>query len=407
MSNNPPLLQFISENQAAVSVARNHMAIWLLGYTLFHGPLSQIELDDSLELDDMELLYSSVQQLVDAGFIQKRKDGLFEVSGEGAQLGKMLGITPKSEQDYEKLSISCDVFQIQNTKIAEASKASKVALIEQLVYKPHLIGEIEGYHYGFVECKAINEEIIYGYFTQEYWDHTLKYDNDLERQERWDTRNTNILFIWPLNSQVIILQDTRFFGSSLSMTTAKSRIMTLLTLLLDYCKFELTDGVILSPFERTLSQEEMLEILGREEAVTKVDVSLETQRTEIQGAFPVFNPREEWNDMLRQIINDYEIPNLGGVVFRANRLGTLSRSMITKALAMAGQVKNLDLGRGKSKRTITKKIPIHVGQVTISEPAQDDEILEVIGFLQDRIGLTFTDLPIKTMSQDTQIRFQI
>ena len=280
-------------------------------------------------------------------------------------------------------------------------------MIDQLVYKPHLYGEMDGYHFGFVECKTINEEIIYGYFTQEFWDCSLKYDNDLERQEQWDTRNMNLLFIWPLKSQVIILQDTRFFGSSLSMTTAKSRIVMLFTLLLDYCKFERTGGVLFSPFERTMSQEEMLEVLAREEVVSKVDVGLETQGASLQGAFPVFNPREDWNDMLRQIINDYEIPNLAGVVFRAKQLGTLSKSMLSKALAMARQVKTLDLGRGKSKRTITKKIPIHVGQVTISEPVKEDEILGVLGFLQDRIGVSFTDLPIKIIPQDTQIRFQI
>ncbi len=381
--------------------------MWLLGYILVYGPVSQIELDESLELSDIGELHRSVHELVEAGFIQQRKDGLFEVSKAGAQMGRRLGVTPDSITGYEKSPISCDVFQIQNAKIAEATRDSKLAVIEQLVYKPHLIGELEGYHFGFVECKAINEEIIYGYFTQEYWDHSLKYDNDLERQEQWDTRNMNILFIWPLKSQVIILQDTRFFGSSLSMTTAKSRILMLLTLLLNHCKFELTGSVLLSPFERTMSQEEMLEVLAQEEVVSRVDVGLGTNGASLQGAFPVFNPREDWNDMLRQIINDYEIPNLGSVVFRAKRFGTLSRSMITKALAMAGQIKNLDLGRGKSKRTVTKKIPIHVGQVTISEPAQEDEVLSVLGFLQDRMGLSFTDLPINVIPEDTQIRFQL
>ncbi|MBI4187883.1 MAG: MarR family transcriptional regulator [Chloroflexi bacterium] len=406
IARNQPLLQYISENRAVVSAVRNPIAMWLLGYISCYGPVPQIELDESLELSNAGELHRIVQELVEGGLVEYRKDGLFEVSRNGAQLGRMLGITPESMTGYEKSSISCDVFQIQNVKIKEAKENSRTELVDQLVYKPRLYGEREGYHFGFVECKTIKDEIVYGYFTQEYWDHSLKYDDGLERQEQWDTRNMNILFVWPLRSQVIILQDTRFFGSSLSMTTAKNRIVMLLSLLLDHCKFERTGDVLLSPFERTMSQEEMLEVLAREDVVSKVDIGLETQEP-LQGAFPVFNPREDWNEMLRQIINDYEIPNLASVVFKAKRIGTLSRSKITKALAMAGQLKNLDLGRGKNKRTVTKKIPIHVGQVNVSEPAQEDEILGVLGFLQDRVGISFTDLPINTITKDSQMRLQI
>ncbi|MFC1921428.1 hypothetical protein ACFLYQ_06880 [Chloroflexota bacterium] len=402
-----PLLQYITENRAIISAVRNQTTMWLLGYILLNSPVSQDELDDSLELDDKRELYHSAGQLIESGLVQQRADGLFDITRSGAHLGRTIGIAQEADTNRDKQTISCDVFQIQNTHIAQATKESKQALIEQLVYKPQLHGELEGYHYGFVECKAIEEEIIYGYFTQEYWDHSLKYGDELERQEQWDTRNVNLLFIWPLKSQVFILQDTRFFGSSLSMTTAKSRIVMLLSLLVDHCQIEHSGSFGLSPFERTMSNDEMLEVLTREEVISKVDVGLEKVGDSLQGAFPVFNPREDWNDVLRQIFNEYEMPNLRSAVFTAKKMGTLSKSMITKAFAMAGQVKNIDIGKGKNKRTITRKVPIHVGQATVSEPAKDNEILGIIGFLQSRIGMQFTDLPIEMPSQESQMKFQI
>lgn len=404
---NTPLLQFITENRTLISAVRNQTTLWLLGYILLNSPTSQDELDDSLELDDSRELRLCVRQLIESGLVQQRADGLFETTRLGAHLGRTIGIAQEAAPSREKQTISFDVFQIQNAHVAGATKESKLALIEQLVYKPQLHGELEGYHYGFVECKAIEEEIIYGYFTQEYWDHSLKYGDELERQEQWDTRNVNLLFIWPLKSQVFILQDTRFVGSSLSMTTAKSRIVMLLSLLIDHCQIELSDSIELSPFERTMSNDEMLEILTREEVISKVDVGLEKVGESLLEAFPVFNPREDWNEVLRQIFNKYEIPNLASAVFRAKRLGTLSKSMITKAFALAGQVETIDIGKGKGKRTITKKVPIHVGQAAVSEPAKEDEIMGILGFLQSRIGMSFTDIPIEIPPQEPQMKFQI
>ena len=116
-ANNQPLLQFISENQVLVSAVRNNTTMWLLSYILVYGPVSQTELDESLELSDIGELRRTVHELVEARFIQQRKDGLFEVSKVGAQLGRKLGITPESVTGYEKSSISCDVFQIQNAKV--------------------------------------------------------------------------------------------------------------------------------------------------------------------------------------------------------------------------------------------------------------------------------------------------
>jgi hypothetical protein len=309
--------------------------------------------------------------------------------------------------DFSKRVIACDVFQIENVDMS-AMRANKASLIKELVYSRRLYGEREGSRYGFVESKVIGEEIIFGYFAQEYWDRSLKYDNDLERREEWDTRYTDLVFIWPLHSPVFVLQDTRFYGAPpLNMTTAKSRIAMILTLLLDHCNVTRTGDIIFKPFQRTVSKEEMLAVLEKSETVSRAQIGLEAVTNPVEQKLSVFNPREDWNEMLRQIINEYEVPNIGNVIFTAKKLGTLSKSKIAKALALVGEVKSITLWRGKDAKKVTPRIPTHIGQIRVSDPLKEEEVMGIIGYLQGRIGVRLTDLPIRSKVGDLQIRLDL
>ena len=129
--------------------------------------------------------------------------GQLEASRIGIKLIKLFGISKEDRLAYPKKGISCDVFQIANGQIAGTLIDRKRALIKEMVDRPKRYGENEGYHYGFVESKTISEEVIYGYFAQEYWDLSLKYPNSFERIEKWDTRYTNLLYIWPVKFKCI------------------------------------------------------------------------------------------------------------------------------------------------------------------------------------------------------------
>lgn len=399
--------QATKEHRLVVSVIRNEIAVWLLGYVELYGPLTSSELEGSLDMENLTNLFTSIDHLEEAGFIQKRSDGKLETTELGARLSRLLGVIKEDILDFSRRTIACDVFQIENVDISEI-RAKKVALIEALVRKPRLYGEREGSRYGFVESKIIGEEVVFGYFAQEYWDRSLKYDNGLERREEWDTRYTDLMFIWPLHSPVFILQDTRFYGAPmLSMTTAKNRMVMILTLLLDHCNIRRTGGIVFRPFQRTLSREEMLAVLEESETVSRVQVGLEAVTSPVEHELSVFNPMKDWNEVLRQIINEFEIPNVSNVVFTAKRLGTLSKSKLAKALALVGELKTITVGRGKGARKVTPRVPTHIGRVNVSDPMTEEEAMVIVGFLQDRIGVRLTDLPVRTKVADLQIRLDI
>jgi len=85
----------------------------------------------------------------------------------------------------------------------------------------------------------------------------------------------------------------------------------------------------------------------------------------------------------------------------------LSKSKLAKALALVGDIKNIKIGRGKGARTITPRVPTHVGRAIVSDPVREEEVLGILGFLQDRLGMRLTDLPVKSKLTDLQIRLDI
>lgn len=407
MTDGRSMLQATKEHRLEASVLRNEIAVWLLGYVEVYGPLPRSELEGSLDIENIKDIFRSTDQLEEAGYIQKRSDGRLETTELGARLSRLLGVIKEDILDFSRRTIACDVFRIENVDISEI-RANKVSLIGALVQRPRLYGESEGSRYGFVESKIIGEEVVFGYFAQEYWDRSLKYDNGLERREEWDTRYTDLMFIWPLHSPVFIFQDTRFYGApTLNMTTAKNRMIMILTLLLDHCNIRRTGDIVLRPFQRTLSREEMLAVLEESETVSRAQVGLEAVTSPVEHELSVFNPMKDWNEVLRQIINEFEVPNVSNVVFTAKRLGTLSKSKIAKALALVGDLKTITLGRGKGARKVTPRVATHIGQVNVSDPVTEEEVMVIVGFLQDRIGVRLTDLPIRTKAADLQIRFDI
>jgi SOS-response transcriptional repressor LexA len=402
------LLQSTKEHKLKASVIRNKIAVWLLGYITIYSPLSNDELLDSLELENQNDILRSLELLQETGLIRLRYDKKYEISESGIRFSMVLGINKEDATDYSRKTISCDVFKIENADIITSSNESKLMLIRELVQHPHFHGEVEGSRYGFAESKSIGEEVLFGYFAQEYWDRSLKYDNSIERHEEWDAIYTDLMFIWPLKSNIFILQDTRFYGApTLNMTSTKTRITMLMTALLDYCKVHRTGDIIFRPFERTLTKAEMLSVLEGPDTVSRAQVGFESVTTPIERELPVFNPRKDWNEVLREIINEYEVPNLGNVIFTAKRFGNLSKSKIAKALALAGELKNIKLGRGKNSRTVTPRVPTHVGKANVSDPITEEEVLGILGSLQDKLNTRLTDIPIRSRPVDLQIQFDI
>jgi len=372
--------------------------------------MSRQNLGQSVSVSERENLDTSIQRLIEAKFIREQEGGMLIPSERGARFAEMLGLPRKFTEREAKVEISCDVFTIDNVRMADAPGANKRTFIEDLVKRPQLyLQGAEGARWGFAECKVFRDEILFGYFTQEYLAHYLKYDENLQRHEDWDVKNYNILFVLPLNSEFLILQDAKFYGApTLAMTTTKTRIQMLLTLLFDHYKIERIGDLVLRPYERVLTKDEMLKVLFEsEQPVTQAQLDLGSITYSLSEKLSVFNPRDDWNEMLTAIINEYELPNIARAIFKSTRVGNVGKSMLVKALALAGQVKQLKLGRGRTSRTVKRAVPTHVGRVLVSDPASEEDVVNILSFLQNQLGLALSSLPLTPSKAVWQMEFEM
>jgi len=404
------LIQFTEENKATVIAVKDRVAMWALGYILLFGPLLREDLSESLSVSERENLDISIQRLIDAEFIREQDEVELIPTERGARFAEMLGLPRQFTQREAKVEISCDIFAIENIELVTSPSQAKRRLIEDLMHSPQLFLQgTEGARYGFAECRLFGDEVLYGYFTQEYLAHHLRYDENLQRHEDWDVRNYNILFVLPLNSQFLILQDAKFYGApSLSMTMTKARLQMLLTLISDHYELTRTGDLVLRPYERVLTKDEMMKLLlESDQPVTQAHVDLGTTAYSLSEELSVFNPRDDWNEALTRIISEYELPNIARAVFHSTRPGTIGKSMLVKALALAGQIRQLKLGRGKQSRTVKRVVPTHVGRVLVGDPASDEDIGNMLSFLQSELGLTLSSVPLTPSKAVWQMRFEM
>ena len=405
------LIQYAEDNMTIMTCLRDRVAVWIFGYIYLVESATRKQISVILKVSENESTDRSIDKLIEAGYIFENEDGMMSPTGTAKALADILGLSGQMVPGSIKREVSLDLFLIDNVNIANAAKSSKQAIISELVEHPRL-HSVPGNRYGFVECRCLGDGVIFGYLTQEYTAQFIDYDEHderLERHDEWPTKFDNTLFVWPIDSQVYVLQDKRFFGApTLNMNQTKSRVQMLLSMLCDYHGFEHSGDLVIKPYERELLKSDMLDLLfNSDQVVTETGIELGNVTAHLDEKLPVFNPRDDWNEALTEIINDFEIPNIAKVAFSATILGTLAKSKLVKALALAGRPRVVKLGRGKYSKTYKRKIPTHVGKATVSDPATPDDIASILNFLQERLGLVFGDISFKPGTSSSQMKFEI
>lgn len=400
-------IEYAAENRALIETLGDRVSLWVLGYLYSVEKVRIQQLPDLLEIDESENFTISIQRLIDSHLVTRTLTDELELTLRAQRFLGLLGLQGTRDAQEITNQISMDVFVLGNMNTSMISDVSRTELINSLIEQPRLYGAI-GYRYGFVECGSVLDDVVYGYFTQEYLGHSIKYDDDIKRQDTWDERNANMLFIWPTKSDYFILQDTRFFGiPTLDMTQAKSRILIVMNILRERFGFEKIGDIILTPYKRELSAEEMYkELMSSKREVTRTRIDLKNGNTVLPERLAVFNPREDWNEMLTQIIAEYEIPNISNATFKSTKGGSLKDSAIVKALALSGKVNYFQRGRGKQQEIIKRLVPTHIGRIEVAEPVSETNILSILGFIQDNLGIKLTEKTVTQNAADQQMRFE-
>jgi hypothetical protein len=410
MTQESSLLEFADENRNTIAVIEDRVAIWMLGYLLTYGVTKRNELLNSVEVAKGESVEDSLKRLIDAQFVSCLEGDELVMSEKGVRFAEAIGLSTKAEAKAFKIQISCDLFTIENVVLAREDRKTRRAIVNDLLSAPEKYFQgATGDRYGFVECNYFGSDIAFGYLTQEYLAHRIRYDENLKRTDEWPTQNYNVLFILLLEPLLFILQDTKFFGAPrLDMAGTRIRSRWLLQQLFDNNGVTRNGEMLLKPYERTLSREEMLRsLLDNEDPIVQAYLDLGNGSAHLSESLPVFNPKQEWNNILTEIINDFELPNIGTAMFNATRRGNIGKSMLVKALALSGQIKRLKVGRGKASHTVKETVPTHIGRVLVSDPPTNEDVSNILAFLQDNIGVSITPVTLNVSEAAKQMRFEI
>jgi hypothetical protein len=75
---------------------------------------------------------------------------------------------------------------------------------------------------------------------------------------------------------------------------------------------------------------------------------------------------------------------------------------------LAGHIKQLSYGRGKDTRTVQQEIPTHIGQVTINDPVAENDIINIVSYLEDYLSVSLTSIPLNSRQtgKQSKLKFQ-
>jgi len=225
--------------------------------------------------------------------------------------------------------------------------------------------------FGFVKCERINENQIYGCFTQELEEERHRY-NDQKREEKYiDIPFEDFFFILLFDDGLCLLQSRRIKNTS--MPTVEERFVEALK---SVFKNLGVDFHHLIDCTLTIGKDEFIRIFNTEN-ITSLKVDSLKGRT-VPDDFKIFNPEVEKDEIIRAYHND-DFKHLDGISFFANRGGGLQESKSPNVSLNTGEPRKMEyIGRDRDIITVKDKIGPSVSlDIDVESPRTKDIQAEV------------------------------
>ena len=217
----------------------------------------------------------------------------------------------------------------------------------KLIFELPWVGEAPN-RFGFVKCKRINENQIYGYFTQEFEAERHKY-NEQKNEEKYKDRPYEDFFVILLfDSGLCLLQSRKI--KEISIATIEERFTDALKSI-----FEKVGATFyyLEDYISKLEKEDFIRIFNTKNIVSlKVD-SLKGRN--IPEDFKIFNPKFEKDPIYRALFND-EFNYIDMLSVSANHSGELQESKLSKTALITGEPREMGFIEGGRKKIMKDKI---------------------------------------------------
>lgn len=216
------------------------------------------------------------------------------------------------------------------------------------IFEFPLMGDASN-RFGFVKCERINENQIYGCFTQELEEERHRYDDQKKEEKYIDIPFEDFFFILLFDDGLCLLQSRKI--KNISMPTVEERFANALESVfknLGVNFYHLLDCTL------TIGKDEFIMIFNAENILFLKVGSLKGRT--VPEDFKIFNPEVEKDDIIRAYHND-DFKHLDEISFSANSGGGLQESKLPKVSLNTGEPRKIEyIGRDREKIIVKNKI---------------------------------------------------
>lgn len=245
--------------------------------------------------------------------------------------------------------------------------------IVKYIFKFPLEGDVP-HRFGFVKCEGMNENQIYGYFTQEFEEEKHRYNEQKKEEKYIDKPFEDFFFIVLFDAGLCLLQSRKI--KNISMSTIEERFTEALN---SVFKDTGVDFDTLEDMSGEIRKDEFIQIFNNENIVSLRVDSLKGRT--VPEKFKIFNPDAEKDSIIRAFYND-GFKRLDEIYHSTDDSGGLQELKPSKLLLHTGEPREMEIiGRDGDKIMVKDKfgpsVPLDIDVVT---PKTEDIRKEVNKF---------------------------
>ena len=245
------------------------------------------------------------------------------------------------------------------------------------IFEFPLIGA-EPNRFGFVKCGIINENQIYGYFTQELKEEKHRYNDKKEEEKYIDRPFEDFFFILLFDTGLCLLQSRRI--KNVSMSTIEERFAEALRSIFE----EFGMSINLEDYSLSIGKEEFIRIFNTENILSLRVDSLKGRN--VPEGLKILNPDFEKDPIIRAFFND-DFKHIDEIYISADRDGGLQKSKLSKTVLNTGDPREIEfIGEGNKKVIVRDKIGPSISlDINIESPKTKDIQREIEKFFSKSI----------------------
>lgn len=257
------------------------------------------------------------------------------------------------------------------------------------IFEFPLVGDVPN-RFGFVKCEKINENQIYGYFTQELKEEKHRYDGQKKEEKYVDEPFEDFFFILLFDAGLCLLQSRKIKNIYMpkieeSFTDALKRIFEEIGIGFYY----------LEDCSLKIGKDEFIRIFSTENILSLRVDSL--KGTTIPEDFKIFNPEIEKDRIIRAFYND-DFKHLDEICSSTNRGGGLQKSKFSKIILNTGKPREIAfIGPNREKTIVRDKIGPSVSlDIDVESPKRRD--------IQREVGKSFSKGILARITQKVKVK---